>query len=76
MTESSNAVPFEMSEESEDSVALDNTCPDCGTESIVSYIDRHSTYEYCTGCDWTEADGDELSVRQLITRRDRWAEEA
>ncbi len=76
MAQSSKVVSFEMSEEIESPVILDNTCPECGAEAVVSYIDRYSEYEYCTGCDWSDADEDPAANIEPISRRDRWREEA
>lgn len=71
MAQSSNAVPFESGDEGLEEInTLDNTCPDCGTESIVSYIDRHSSYEYCTNCDWSDED-DGVPFKEQIGRGDR-----
>lgn len=75
MAESSEAIPFEMGDEPGDSVTLDNTCPDCGTESIATYMDRYSSYEYCTYCDWSDEDGYELA-HEATGRSDRRREEA
>lgn len=75
MAQSSEAVPFDMGDEVESSAAPDNTCPECGTDSVASYIDRYSEYEYCTNCDWSDEDTDSSSSRQPISRRDRDREE-
>ncbi len=71
MAQSSDAVPFETDDEQVESQTPDSTCPECGTESVISYIDRYSGYEYCTSCDWSDEDADDSSTREPITRRDR-----
>jgi hypothetical protein len=71
MTSSSSAVPSDEYEENEESDSLDSTCPECGTDSIATYIDRYSSYEYCTNCDWSDEDSDNNSHREPIVRRDR-----
>lgn len=75
MAEASNAVPFDSSAEWEDSAPMDNTCPECGTESIVSYIDRYSTSEYCTNCNWSDED-DRSDAWEPMGRKAKDAEEA
>jgi hypothetical protein len=71
MASSANAVPFENDDEFEGSENLDSTCPECATDSVATFIDRYSTYEYCTNCDWSDEDADEGGQRELIVRRDR-----
>ncbi len=62
-------------DDAEERATLDNTCPDCGTESVISYIDRHSGYEYCTDCEWSDQDADGPVV-EPFGRPDRLREEA
>ena len=76
MAEHSNVHSFDAEAEWDDSSALDSTCPDCGNESVASYLDKFSTYEYCTNCDWSEDDGPPQFTVEPITRRDRQAEGA
>lgn len=71
MAKSSNAVRIEVEEEGwEDSGTTDNTCPECATESVATYMDRYSSYEYCTNCDWSDEDSD-VPTREQIGRSDR-----
>ena len=49
----------------------DITCPECGAESIASYLDRYGSYEYCTNCDWSDEDSSDGAVWEQIGRRDR-----
>ena len=76
MAKSSKVVSFEMGEEIEGSVSPDNTCPDCGENAVISYLDKYSEYEYCTSCDWSDEDEALASQVEPINRRDRWQEEA
>ena len=76
MAQSSDPVKFDAEADWEDSTAADNTCPECGEQSIASYMDRYSSYEYCTNCDWSEEDESGPPTRQQITRTDRGREEA
>lgn len=72
MAQSSNAASFQSDgEEGEDSETQDYICPECGENSVTTYIDRYSSYEYCTNCDWSEEDSDSPAMREPITRRDR-----
>ena len=71
MAQSLDAVPFEKDYDLEDSTALDNTCPECGTDSITSYLDRYSSYEYCTNCDWSDEETAGSASREPIGRQDR-----
>lgn len=71
MAQSSDPIPFNQDHDLEDSTVADNTCPECGTDSIISYIDRYSGYEYCTNCDWSDEEVPESETRELIGRRDR-----
>ncbi len=75
MAQSSNAVPFDYDDEQDGSTSPDNTCPDCGTESVVPYVGRYSSYEYCTNCDWSDEDDSESSSREPIRRSDRGRED-
>ncbi len=76
MAKSSDPVKFDADIELEDTTATDATCPDCGTQSIATYIDRYSSYEYCTNCDWSEEEDAAPPKRQQISRTDRGREEA
>ncbi len=76
MSDTSNVHSFDSGADWDDSAVIDSTCPECGTESVASYLDRHSTYEYCTNCDWSEEDGPPQFSVEPITRRDRQAEGA
>lgn len=71
MALSFKASSFENDDEIEEQVELDNTCPECGTDSIATYLDRHSSYEYCTNCDWSDEDIVEDEPKEPIGRRDR-----
>ncbi len=71
MAQSSDATPFELDDEIEDPSILDNICPECGTESVTTYLDRYSSYEYCTNCDWSDEEAPEGDTREIIGRRDR-----
>ena len=71
MAQSFEPVPIEGGDESEDSVTLDNTCPECNTESVITYQDRYSSYEYCTNCDWSDEEDSVANSPQQIIRSGR-----
>lgn len=71
MASVSNVQQFDMDDEQEFSIIPDSTCPDCGTDSIATYLDRYSSYEYCTNCDWSDEESPETASREQIGRRDR-----
>ncbi len=75
MAQSSEAIPFDMSEDTVSQPDLDNTCPECGVEAIASYLDRYSQYEYCTNCDWSDEDEGKDSWEPMA-RKDRLRDEA
>ena len=72
MAQSSDAARFEVIEEKREdsSKTLDNTCPECGTDSVMTFMDRHSSHEYCGNCEWTD-EADQVPVREQIGRADR-----
>ena len=76
MAQSSNAFSFDPEAEYADSYELDNTCPDCNTESIVSYLDRYSSFEYCTNCDWSDEEEDTDEQDTSKSRKYRPSREA
>ncbi len=71
MAQSFEPLPAEGGNEPDDSVTLDNTCPECNAESIVTYMDRHSSYEYCTNCDWSDEEDPGGTSPQQIRRSSR-----
>lgn len=72
MAQSSNAVPFDSDDDSENgSTTGDSTCPECGDESVATYTDRYTSYEYCTNCDWSDEDSSEPSSNREPIRKDR-----
>ena len=57
-------------DDQQDSANVDNTCPECGMDSVATYLDRYSSYEYCTNCDWSDEGSEETVSREPISRRD------
>ena len=68
-------VPSDDEHGEDEATIHDNTCPECGEDSIVSYLDRYVSYEYCTSCEWSDEDEDTVT-REIIGRPGRHTEEA